>query len=214
MMARLSQSTMRTHALVALALGCAIVLIVALEAAGSAKAALPAAITPHGTGVLRWDAGDLANPQLANNVMVLPIGATALKPVPNTIRLTSPIAGGSFRTTSPYWGPVRFAGGIRFLKLTPAATWTQVTVTKLTFNIKTQGVTASINGGPMVRFADVNEMGMTDHRFSKNGRLYVRIQGALLFYTATARTALNSAFGYALPSMEPVGTLSETIRLR
>jgi hypothetical protein len=213
-MARLSQGRVRGHALVALALGCAIALIVVAQTAGGAKAALPAAITPHGTGVLRWDAGDLANPQLANNVMVLPIGATALKPVPNTVRLTSPIAGGSFRTTSPYWGPVRFAGGVRFLKLTPAATWTQVTVTKLTFNIKTQSVTASINGGPMMRFADVNEMGMTDHRFTRNGHLYVRIRGALLFYTAAARSALNSAFGYSLPSMEPVGTLSETIRLR
>ena len=143
-----------------------------------------------------------------------PIATTALTPVSRSVRLTSTISGGSFHTASPYWGPVRFRGGIRFLKLTPAATWTQVTVTKLTFNIRTQTVRASINGQPLVAFAGVNEMGMTDSVFWSHGHKYVRIRGASLSYTPKAAAALKAAFGYTVPDApQPFASLNEVIRL-
>jgi hypothetical protein len=173
-----------------------------------------ATIKPHGTGTLVWDQTDLKNVQLANGVFVEPIAPTALTPVSRSVRLASTIAGGSFQTASPYWGPVRFRGGIRFLKLTPAATWTQVTVTRLTFNVKTQSVMASINGRPLARFAGVNEMGMTDHVFRSHGHRYVRLQGASLSYTPKSAAALKAAFGYTVPDApQPFASLSEVIRL-
>jgi hypothetical protein len=173
-----------------------------------------ATVAPHGSGTLVWDQTDLANVQLANGVFVEPIATTALTPVSRSVRLTSTISGGSFQTASPYWGPVRFRGGIRFLKLTPAATWTQVTVTRLTFNIKTQSVRASINGQPLVAFAGVNEMGMTDHVFWSHGHKYVRIQGASLSYAPKSAAALKAAFGYTVPDApQPFASLTEVIRL-
>jgi hypothetical protein len=173
-----------------------------------------ATITPHGSGALVWDQTDLANVQLANGVFVEPIAPTALTPVSRSVRLTSTISGGALQTASPYWGPVRFRGGIRFLKLTPAATWTQVTVTKLTFNIRTQSVRASINGQPLVVFAGVNEMGMTDHVFWSHGHKYVRIRGASLSYTPKSAAALKAAFGYTVPDApQPFASLAEVIRL-
>jgi len=173
-----------------------------------------ATITPHGFGTLVWDRTDLASVQLANGVFVEPIAPTALTPVSRSVKLTSTISGGSFQTSSPYWGPVRFRGGIRFLKLTPAATWTQVTVTRLTFNVKTQSVRASINGQPLVTFAGVNEMGMTDHVFVSHGHKYVRLQGASLSYAPKAAAALKAAFGYTVPGApQPFASLAEVIRL-
>jgi hypothetical protein len=196
------------RAVLTVALAGLFILTVGVAGAGATS------ITPHGTATLTWEANDLASLQLANNVMVMPIAPVAFTPVAGTIKLGFPIVGGSFLTALPYWGPVYLGGGIRFLKLSPGPTWTQVTVTKLAFNIKTQAVTASINGGPRVVFADVNEMGMTDHRFWSHGHLYVRIRNALLFYSAAATTALQSAFGYVVPAMEPVGSLTEVVRLK
>ena len=172
-----------------------------------------ATVAPHGTVTLTWDQTDLANVQLANNVFVEPIAPMALIPVRRSVR-TGTISGGSFQTALPYWGPVTFRGGVRFLKLTPAATWTQVTVTRLTFNIKTQSVRASINGQPLVRFAGVNEMGMTDHVFWSHGHKYVRIQGASLSYTPKSAAALKAAFGYTVPDApQPFASLNEVVRL-
>ena len=187
------------------------VLLLLVLAPGNASAAT---ITPHGTGTLVWDQTDLKNVQLANGVFVEPIAPTALTPVTRSVRLASTISGGSFQTSSPYWGPVRFRGGIRFLKLTPAATWTQVTVTRLTFNVKTQSVKASINGRPLALFAGVNEMGMTDHVFWSHGHKYVRLQGASLSYTPKSAAALKAAFGYTVPDApQPFASLTEVIRL-
>ena len=73
-----------------------------------------ATITPHGSGALVWDQTDLANVQLANGVFVEPIAPTALTPVSRSVRLASTISGGSLQTASPYWGPDRFRGDIRF----------------------------------------------------------------------------------------------------
>ena len=180
----------------------------------SPATASAATIIPHGTVTLFWDQADLASVQLADNVMVFPIAPTALTPISHAIKFTSAISGGSFQTALPYWGPVKFKGGIRFLKLTPAATWTQVTVTKLTFNIKSQSVMASINGGSLVRFAGVNEMGMEDHRFVSHGHTYVRIEGASLSYTPALAAALQAAFGYTVPiAPTPFAGLNEVIQL-
>ena len=177
-------------------------------------AASAATVTPRGTVTILWDRTDLAGVQLAHNVMVLPVAPTALVPVNHSLKLTSTIAGGSMQTAAPYWGPVRYRGGIRFLKLTPAAQWTQVTVTKLTFNIRTQSIRASINGQTPVLFAFVNEMGMTDHRFARGGHTYVRIRGASLSYAPKAATALKAAFGYTVPDAPtPFASLTEVVRL-
>jgi hypothetical protein len=171
-------------------------------------------VTPQGTVAISWDRTDLASVQLAHNVMVLPIAPTALVPVTRSVRLAATISGGSIQSTSPYWGPVNNRGGIRFLKLTPAAHWTQVTVTKLSFNIRTQSVKASINGRSPVVFALVNEMGMTDRRFTSGGHTYVRIQGASLSYAPKAAAALKAAFGFTVPSAPtPFASLTEVIRL-
>jgi hypothetical protein len=192
----------------------AVLLFVLLLLVLAPVSASAATITPHGTGVLVWDQTDLKNVQLANGVFVEPIAPTALTPVRRSVRLASTISGGSLQTTSPYWGPVRLRGGIRFLKLTPAATWTQVTVTRLTFNVKTQSVRASINGGPLALFAGVNEMGMTDHVFWSHGHKYVRLQGASLSYTPKSAAALKAAFGYTVPDApQPFASLTEVIRL-
>jgi hypothetical protein len=138
----------------------------------------------------------------------------ALTPISRSVRFTSTISGGSFQTALPYWGPAKFRGGIRFLKLTPAATWTQVTVTKLTFNVQTQSVRASINGHAPVVFALVNEMGMTEHPFMSGGRTYVRIEGASLSYAPKAAAAFKAAFGYTVPAAPtPFASLAEAIRL-
>ena len=196
------------RALIVLLISGIAVLVVAPVTAGAAT------VTPRGTGTLVWDQTDLANVQLANGVFIEPIAPTALTPISSTVRLTSRVSGGSFQTAGPYWGPVRFRGGVRFLKLTPAATWTQVTVTKLTFNIRTQSVRASINGQPLVRFAGVNEMGMTDHVFWSHGRKFVRITGASLSYTPESAAALKAAFGYTVPDApQPFASLTEVIRL-
>ena len=194
--------------LLVLLLSSLLVLVLAPVTAGAAT------ITPHGSGKLVWDRADLANVQLANGVFVVPIAPTALTPISSSLRFTSTISGGSFQTAAPYWGPVRFRGGIRFLKLTPAATWTQVTVTRITFNIKTQSVRASINGQPLVTFAGVNEMGMTDHVFWSHGHKFVRIKGASLSYTPKSAAALKAAFGYTVPDApQPFASLTEVIRL-
>ena len=183
-------------------------LVLAPLAAGAAR------VTPRGTMTILWDRTDLASVQLANNVMVLPIAPTALVPVAHTLKLTSKISGGSMQTAAPYWGPVKYKGGIRFLKLMPSAHWTQVSVTKLSFNIRTQSVRASINGQPRVLFAFVNEMGMTDHRFVRGGHTYVRIRGASLSYAPKAAAALNAAFGYTVPAAPtPFASLAEVVRL-
>ena len=177
-------------------------------------AAGAATVTPRGTVTIVWDRADLASVQLANNVMVLPVAPTALALVSHSLKLTSRISGGSMQTAAPYWGPVRYKGGIRFLKLTPAAQWTQVKVTKLTFNIRTQSIRASINGQAPVLFAFVNEMGMTDHRFARDGHTYVRIRGASLSYAPKAAAALNAAFGYTVPTAPtPFASLAEVVRL-
>lgn len=194
--------------LVALLMTGLLVLVLAPLASGAAM------VTPHGTVTIVWDRADLASVQLAHNVMVLPTAPTALVPVSHSVKLTSTISGGSIQTAVPYWGPVNYRGGIRFLKLTPAAHWTQVTVTKLTFNIKTQSVKASINGHAPVLFAFVNEMGMTDHRFASGGHTYVRIQGASLSYAPKAAAALKAAFGYTVPAAPtPFASLTEVVRL-
>ena len=87
-------------------------------------------------------------------------------------------------------------------------------MTKLTFNIKTQTVRASINGQPLVAFAGVNEMGMTDHVFWSHGHKYVRIRGASLSYTPKSAAALKAAFGYTVPDApQPFASLREVIRL-
>jgi hypothetical protein len=196
------------RALLALSLAGLAIMVLAPATAGAAT------IKPHGTVTIFWDQTDLASVQLANGVFLEPIAPMALTPISNSVKFTSTIAGGSFATTLPYWGPVKYKGGIRFLKLTPAATWTQVTVTKLTFNIKTQSVRASINGQPLVDFAGVNEMGMTDHRFTSHGHTFVRIQGASLSYSPAAAAALKAAFGYTVPDApQPFAELTETIRL-
>ena len=185
-----------------------LILVLAPVTAGAAT------ITAHGTGTLFWDQADLANVQLANSVFVVPIAPMAFTPISSSVRFTSTISGGSFQTALPYWGPVRFRGGVRFLKLMPASTWTQVTVTKLTFNIKTQSVRASINGHPVVDFAGVNEMGMTDHVFWSHGHKFVRIKGASLSYTPKSAAALKAAFGYTVPDApQPFASLTEVIRL-
>jgi len=197
-----------SRTLLVLLLSGLVVLVLAPAVAGAAT------VTPHGTLTLNWDQADLANVQLANNVFVVPIAPMALTPISHSVRLTSTISGGSFQTALPYWGPVRFRGGVRFLKLTPASTWTQVTVTKLTFNIKTQSVRASINGQPLVAFAGVNEMGMTDHVFWSHGHKFVRIKGASLSYTPQSAAALHAAFGFTVPGApQPFATLTEVIRL-
>ena len=173
-----------------------------------------ATIKPRGTVTIFWDQMDLANVQLANSVFVVPIAPMAMVPISSSVKFTSTISGGSIATASPYWGPVKFKGGVRFLKLTPAATWTQVTVTKLTFNIKTQSVRASINGQPLVDFAGVNEMGMTDHVFWSHGHKFVRIEGGSLSYTPESAAALKAAFGYTVPDApQAFATLTEVIRL-
>jgi hypothetical protein len=185
-----------------------LVLVLAPLASGAAM------ITPHGTVTILWDRTDLASVQLAHNVMVLPSAPTALVPVSHSLKLTSTISGGSMQTAAPYWGPVTYKGGIRFLKLTPAAQWTQVTATRLTFNIKTQSIRASINGHAPVLFALVSEMGMTDHRFASGGHTYVRIQGASLSYAPKAAAALKAAFGYTVPAAPtPFASLTEVVRL-
>jgi hypothetical protein len=197
------------RALLVLLLSGLLALVIAPVAAGAAS------ITPHGTVTLFWDQADLANVQLANNVFVVPIAPMALTPISSSVRLSSTISGGSFHTALPYWGPVRFRGGVRFLKLTPASTWTQVTVTKLTFDVKTQSVRASIDGGPLVAFAGVNEMGMTDHVFWSHGHKFVRIRGASLSYTPQSAAALHAAFGYTVPDApQPFASLTEVIRLK
>ena len=183
-------------------------LILAPLASGAAR------VTPRGTVRILWDPADLASVQFANNVMVLAIAPTALVPVTHSLKLTSKISGGSMQTAAPYWGPVKYKGGIRFLKLMPSAHWTQVTVTKLSFNIRTQSVRASINGQARVLFAFVNEMGMTDRRFVRGGHTYVRIRGASLSYAPKAAAALSAAFGYTVPSAPtPFASLTEVVRL-
>jgi hypothetical protein len=195
--------------LVLLLLAGLLVLVLAPATAGART------IKPQGTVTIVWDQSDLANVQLANGVMVLPIAPMAITPISNSVKFTSTISGGSVADASPYWGQVRFRGGIRFLKLTPAATWTQVTVTKLMFNIKMQSVRASINGQPPVDFAGVNEMGMTDEVFWSHGHKFVRIQGASLSYTPESAAALKAAFGYTVPDApQPFASLTEVIRLK
>ena len=177
-------------------------------------AASAATIKPHGTLVLTWDQTDLAHVQLAHSVFVVPMAPMALTPVSHSVSLTSTISGGSVETATPYWGPVRFRGGIRLLKLAPAAAWTQVTVAGLAFNVKTQSVRASLNGGPLVDFAGVNEMGMTSHVFWSHHRKYVRISGAALSYTPQSAAVLKAAFGYTVPDApQPFAALTEVIRL-
>lgn len=194
--------------LVAFSTAALLVLVLAPLAAGART------VTPRGTVTILWDRTDLAGVQLAHTVMVLPVTPTALVPVSHSLKLTSTISGGSLQTAAPYSGPVRYRGGIRFLKLTPAAHWTQVTVTKLTFNIRTQSIRASINGQARVLFAFVNEMGMTDQRFARGGHTYVRIRGASLSYAPKAAAALNAAFGYTVPAPPtPFASLTEVVRL-
>jgi hypothetical protein len=196
------------HLLVALLTAAVLVLVLAPLASGAT------AVTPRGTVTIVWDRTDLAGVQLANDVMVLPVAPAALAPVSHSLKLTSTISGGSMQTAAPYWGPVRYKGGIRFLKLTPSAHWTQVTVTRLTFNIRTQSVRASINGQAPVRFAFVNEMGMTDQQFTRGGHTYVRIRGASLSYAPKAAAALKAAFGYTVPAAPtPFASLAEVVRL-
>ena len=182
--------------------------------ADEAFTASAATITSHGV-TLFWDRADPANVQPAHSVFVVPIAPMALTPISRSLRSTSTVSGGSLQTALPsYWGPVEFRGGIRSLKLTPAATWTQVTVTKLTFKVKTQSVRASINGQPLVDFAGVNEMGMTDHVFWSHGHKFVRIKGASLSYTPQSAAALKAAFGYTVPAaQQPFASLTEVIRL-
>jgi hypothetical protein len=185
-----------------------LVLVLAPAAAGAAT------VTPHGTVTIFWDQTDLASVQLANSVFVVPIAPMDITPISSSVKFTSTISGGSIATALPYWGPVKYKGGIRFLKLTPAATWTQVTVTKLVFNIKTRTVTASINGQAPVEFAGVRDAGMMDHRFVRHGHTYVRIEGASLYYSPQAAAALLPAFGYTVPEAPtPFASLTEVIRL-
>jgi hypothetical protein len=191
----------------ALSAACLLILVLALPASA-------ATVTPRGTVTILWDRTDLANVQLAHGVGVFPISPTALVPISHSVKLTSTIAGGSIHTALPYHGPVRYSGGIRLLKLTPAAHWTQVTVTRLTFDIGTQSVKASIDGHTPVRFAFVNEMGVTDHRFTRGGHTYVRIRGASLSYAPKAAAALKAAFGYTVPDAPtPFASLTEVVRL-
>lgn len=180
----------------------------------TAAAATPATVTPSGTVSLVWEPGDLAGIQLAHKVMVLPIAATTLTPVPSSVELTSPISGGSIQTSSPYWGPVHLAGGIRFLKLTPAKHWKQVTITDLTVNIKTQGMTGSIDGARPVRVAGLNEMGLSASRISRDDHTYVELRGGLLSYAPRTAAALKAAFGYSTPAApSPFATLNAVVRL-
>jgi len=194
-------------ALATLATVCLLVLILAPLASA-------ATVTPRGTVTIVWDRTDLASVQLAHDVGVFPVSPAALVPVGHSVRLTSTISGGSFQTALPYHGPVRYRGGVRLLKLVPAAQWKQVTVTKLTFDIGTQVVKASIGGHAPVTFAFVNEMGMTDHHFTKGGHTYVRIQGASLSYAPKAAAALKAAFGYTVPDAPtPFASLTEVVRI-
>ena len=141
-----------------------------------------ATITPHGV-TLFWDQADPAKVQPAHSVFVVPIAPMALTPISRSLRSTSTVSGGSLQTALPsYWGLVKFRGGIRPLKLT--------------FNVQTQSVRASINGHAPVVFALVNEMGMTEHPFMSGGRTYVRIEGASLSYALKAAAAFKVAFGW------------------
>jgi len=141
-----------------------------------------ATITPHGV-TLFWDQADPAKVQPAHSVFVVPIAPMALTPISRSLRSTSTVSGGSLQTALPsYWGLVKFRGGIRSLKLT--------------FNVQTQSVRASINGHAPVVFALVNEMGMTEHPFMSGGRTYVRIEGASLSYALKAAAAFKVAFGW------------------
>jgi hypothetical protein len=151
--------------------------------ADEAFTASAATITPHGV-TLFWDQADPANVQPAHSVFVVPIAPMALTPISRSLRSTSTVSGGSLQTALPsYWGLVKFRGGIRSLKLT--------------FNVQTQSVRASINGHAPVVFALVNEMGMTEHPFMSGGRTYVRIEGASLSYALKAAAAFKVAFGLA-----------------
>jgi hypothetical protein len=159
-----------------------------------------ATITPHGV-TLFWDQADPAKVQPAHSVFVVPIAPMALTPISRSLRSTSTVSGGSLQTALPsYWGPVKFRGGICSLKLT--------------FNVQTQSVRASINGHAPVVFALVNEMGMTEHPFMSGGRTYVRIEGASLSYAPKAAAAFKAAFGYTVPAAPtPFASLAEAIRL-
>jgi hypothetical protein len=187
----------------------AALLVVALP-----STAVAANVPARGKATLVWDRFDLANVQLAHGVMVVPVGPMTLTPVSHTLKFSSKVSGGPILNELPYWGPVVLGGGIRFLKLTPAQTWTQVTVTKMTFNLKTQTVKASIDGGARVVFSLVNTMGVTQHRFSRGGHTYVRIQGAALAYAPKAAAALKAAFGYMVPDAPTAfAYLTEVLRL-
>jgi len=168
--------------------------------ADEAFTASAATITPHGV-TLFWDQADPANVQPAHSVFVVPIAPMALTPISRSLRSTSTVSGGSLQTALPsYWGLVKFRGGIRPLKLT--------------FNVQTQSVRASINGHAPVIFALVNEMGMTEHPFMSGGRTYVRIEGASLSYALKAAAAFKAAFGYTVPAAPtPFASLAEAIRL-
>ena len=159
-----------------------------------------ATITPHGVKLF-WDQADPAKVQPAHSVFVVPIAPMALTPISRSLRSTSTVSGGSLQTALPsYWGPVKFRGGICSLKLT--------------FNVQTQSVRASINGHAPVVFALVNEMGMTEHPFMSGGRTYVRIEGASLSYAPKAAAAFKAAFGYTVPAAPtPFASLAEAIRL-
>ncbi len=177
-------------------------------------AAAGAATHPLGTGTATFTLDpDQTGAFITDGMPPYPISPARISFGGSAIRLTMPIAGGTWSTTN-LRGTFLLRGGLVFVE-PGVPTWKKLRLTGWRAGVNNStGFSLLANGTRHARFLEQNLMGSIPSVVTIRGHKYVKVTNVLLFFDTTSIDAFTGVFGSGPPDSAPFGAVTFLARLK
>jgi len=146
-------------------------------------------------------------------IIPLPVYPTPVVPTADAARYSFPITGGKVDAKT-LAGSIRHSGGILLARRNADNTWTALGLTRFTINItKDPFLSAVVNGKDRASIATLDLGSAKISKFTRHGRVFVKVANVAVTLNATATGAINATFHTALPTEVPLGTATVLARV-
>jgi hypothetical protein len=149
-------------------------------------------------------------------IIPLPIAPTPVVPTADAAKYSFPVTGGAVDSKT-LAGAIRHSGGLLLAARNADDSWTALSLSRFTIRIDADpDLTAIVNGGSRVSIADLDLSDPDIKKYTKNGRMFIRIANVGVDLNKTATDAIEATFlggADALPDMVKLGTATVLARV-
>jgi len=149
-------------------------------------------------------------------IIPLPIAPTPVVPTADAAKYSFPITR-SFVDSKTLAGKINHSGGLLLASRNMDDSWTALSLAKFTIRIDVApDLTAIVNGGSRVSIADLDLSAPEIKKYTKNGRVFIRVANVGVTLNKTATDAIEATFlggADALPDSVNLGTATVLARV-